>query len=61
MANLFEVIMSSRRDKKGFTKLAPTEELALNEMVAINSGSELELLDLSSTAHRRGGEDDRTG
>lgn len=60
---MFHVIMSSRRDKKGFTKLAPTEELALNEMAAINSGSDLELLDLSSVKHRRGGEDadDRAG
>ena len=41
--------MSNRRDNKGFTKLAPTEELALSEMAAMNSGSELELLDLTST------------
>ena len=47
--------MSNRRDNKGFTKLAPTEELALSEMAAMNSGSELELLDLTSTEHRRGG------
>ena len=54
--------MSNRRDNKGFTKLAPTEELALSEMAAMNSGSELELLDLTSTEHRRGGGDeDRTG
>lgn len=47
--------MSGKRGKKGFTKLVPDEELVVHEVANMDSGSELELLDLASEEHRRDG------
>lgn len=47
--------MSGKRGKKGFKKLAPSDELAVHEVANLDSGSELELMDLTSEKHRRDG------
>lgn len=39
--------------KKGFKKLAASDDLAVEEPVMLDDGSELELLDLTSLKHRR--------
>ena len=48
--------MSGRRSKKGFAKLVADEELVMHEIANMDSGSELDLLDLNAAdKHRRGG------
>ena len=47
--------MSGRRSKKGFAKLVADEELVMHEIANMDSGSELDLLDLNADKHRRGG------